>query len=118
MLVGLNIVAAAERQPAKFITSAWKALNKEVCACRQQMYAAKAGNSEPAQRVELRAWAIELAVRCAQAAVAVSRGSANYGYHPAQRVYREALAYTVFGQTTEVMEATLKRLTKRCELSS
>lgn len=35
---------------------------------------------------------------------------ANYAHHPAQRVYREALAFTVTGQNTVVMEATLARL--------
>jgi len=61
-------------------------------------------------RLQLRAWAIDLAVRCAHAAVTVSSGAANYSDHPAQRVYREAMVYTVFGQTTPVMEATLARL--------
>lgn len=114
---GLNIMATVQRQRPEFVATAWKALDEEVRTCRQQMYAAQAGNSEPAQRVQLRAWAIELAVCCAQAAVAVARGSANYSYHPAQRVYREALAYTVFGQTTDVMAATLSRLAKRCKSS-
>jgi alkylation response protein AidB-like acyl-CoA dehydrogenase len=66
------------------------------------------------ERLQLRAWAINLAVRCASAAVTVSSGAANYRYHAAQRVYREALVFTVSGQTTAVMEATLARLVHSC----
>jgi hypothetical protein len=52
----------------------------------------------------------QLALRCASAAVTASSGAANYRYHAAQRVYREALVFTVSGQTTAVMEATLEQL--------
>jgi hypothetical protein len=62
------------------------------------------------ERLQLRSWAINLAQRCASAAVTVSSGAANYRYHAAQRVYREALVFTVSGQTTAVMEATLAQL--------
>ncbi|WP_041237645.1 hypothetical protein [Gloeothece citriformis] len=62
------------------------------------------------ERLPLRAWAINLAGRCARAAVAVSSGAANGLDHPAGRVYREALLFTVTGQTTAVMEATLEQL--------
>jgi alkylation response protein AidB-like acyl-CoA dehydrogenase len=63
-------------------------------------------------RLEVRAWAIEFAVRCAHAAVTSSSGAANSADHPAQRVYREALVYTVSAQTQEIMEATLRRLAR------
>ncbi|NET61764.1 MAG: acyl-CoA/acyl-ACP dehydrogenase [Symploca sp. SIO2E6] len=62
------------------------------------------------EQLQLRTWAINLAQRCATAAVTVSSGAANYRHHAAQRVYREALVFTVFGQTTAVMAATLARL--------
>jgi len=62
------------------------------------------------ERLAVRAWAIDLAVRCAHAAVTASSGAANSLSHPAQRIYREALVYTVSAQTTPIMEATLKRL--------
>ena len=61
------------------------------------------------ENLQLRSWAINLAGRSAQAAVTVSSGAANYKHHAAQ-VYREALMFTVSGQTTEIMEATLARL--------
>ena len=65
------------------------------------------------ERLQLRAWQIELAVRCAHAAVASSSGAANSMNHPAQRVYREALVYTVSAQTGPIMEATLERIASR-----
>jgi hypothetical protein len=62
------------------------------------------------ERLDLRAWQIELSVRCAHAAVTSSSGAANSLNHPAQRVYREALVFTVSAQTGPVMEATLARI--------
>lgn len=109
---GLDIVEAAARSKAlPFIISAFESLQGELANCRgaiwQERQSPKASFQE---QLELRAWAIELANRCALAAIAVSSGAANYGQHPAQRVYREALLFAVVGQTTDVMEATLKRL--------
>lgn len=60
--------------------------------------------------VRVRAWCIELAVRAALALVAASSGAANLLTHPAQRLLREAMFYTVQAQTHEVMDATLARL--------
>lgn len=107
---GLDILATAPAQ--SFITAALTALTQELDSCRSAMYQAQAIGDTGRHQLDLRAWSIDLAVRCAHAAVVVSRGSANYSNHPAQRVYREALAFTIFGQTTAVMEATLKRLTR------
>ncbi|WNZ25095.1 acyl-CoA/acyl-ACP dehydrogenase [Leptolyngbya sp. NK1-12] len=107
---GLDILAAAPAQSV--ITETLIALTQELETCRSAMYQAQAIGDTGMHQLDLRAWSIDLAVRCAHAAVAVSRGSANYANHPAQRVYREALAFTIFGQTTAVMEATLKRLTR------
>lgn len=63
--------------------------------------------------VELRAWCIEFGVRAAHAAVASVSGAANLRSHPAQRLLREAMFYTIQAQTQEVMEATLERLGSR-----
>lgn len=108
---GLDIVAVAQANLPDFVGEALRSQSQTLEACRSAIYQAQR-NSESSfeERLSLRADAIALAVRCAQMAVTVSRGAANYSSHPAQRVYREALAFTVFGQTTAVMEATLKRL--------
>ncbi|MBE9183702.1 acyl-CoA/acyl-ACP dehydrogenase [Microcoleus sp. LEGE 07076] len=66
-------------------------------------------HSSKAEQLALRAEAIDLAVRCGHAAVTVSGGAANGTLHPAGRVYREAMVYTVSGQTKDVMEATISR---------
>jgi kynurenine formamidase len=88
-------------------------LKDELNDCRCRIRAALVDASIDFQRkLYLRAWAIDLATRIAHAAVTVSSGAANYMHNNAQRVYREALVFTVTGQTRDVMAATLKRLTR------
>jgi alkylation response protein AidB-like acyl-CoA dehydrogenase len=101
-----------------FIRQAFEIFDRELRQCRSAIFKAidKRESSELTawytQALELRAWAIELANRCAHAAVTVSSGAANSNHHAAGRVYREALVFTVSGQTTAVMEQTLQRLTR------
>lgn len=108
---GLDLVLRAHTQlPQSFLIDAHTALSAEREACRE----AALDQSRPeAERIAVRAWAIDLAVRCGQAGVAASRGAANTADHDAQRVYREALVYTVSAQTTAIMAATLDRLVRR-----
>ncbi len=108
---GLDLVLRAhEQHPQEFLLNAYSALSAEREACRE----AALDQSRPeAERIQVRAWAIDLAVRCAQAGVAASRGAANVASHDAQRIYREALVYTVSAQTTAIMAATLERLVRR-----
>ena len=94
-----------------FITDAVYSLEAEVNKCRNAIEEAnKNPDTDFAEKLHLRATSINLAQRCAAAAVTVSSGAANHKNHGAQRVYRESLVYTVFGQTTAIMEATLKIL--------
>ncbi len=60
--------------------------------------------------LRIRAWCIDLAVRASHAAITAVSGSANSLDHPAQRLMREAMFYTIQAQTREVMTATLERL--------
>jgi len=109
---GLDIIdAAKESKSLPFITNAFESLLHELNKCRTLIREAQQKSIGTAERLQMRAWAIDLATRIAHAAVTVSSGAANYMHHPAQRVYREALVFTVTGQTTAVMEATLERLT-------
>jgi alkylation response protein AidB-like acyl-CoA dehydrogenase len=111
-LAGLDIIeTVAMRKSLPFIQDAFESLNSEVKQCRDAIANGLHGDMEMAEKLRLRAWTIDLAVRCAHAAIAVSSGAANYSYHAAQRVYREALVFTVSGQTTAIMAATLDRLT-------
>lgn len=91
-----------------FIKYAFSSLQNEVNSCRTAIDNAQHESFET--KLKLRAWAIDLAVRCAHCAIAVSSGAANYTHHPAQRIYREALVYSVSGQTIDLMAATLNRL--------
>jgi len=119
---GLDVLKfAAEKRGADFILSAHDKLASELAQCKTATAAAQeaVGDSDQAQpesvmqrRLLVRAWAIDLAVRCAHAAITASSGAANSLDHPAQRLYREALVYTVSAQTTPIMEATLLRLTR------
>ena len=123
---GLDVVEKASHQPyaSAQIRPTWMALDQRLNHCCQHIYHAQV-QAEALGReglegkdidkhvkhfVHLRAQAIDLAARCAHAAVIVSRGVANVLDHPAQRIYRESLAFSVFGQTTPVMEASLAQL--------
>jgi alkylation response protein AidB-like acyl-CoA dehydrogenase len=113
---GLDILAAsAEKKNLLFALATRDSLARELAECREQTRLAQKGvaiEEATVERLRVRAWAIDLAVRCAHAAVAASSGAANSINHPAQRVYREALVYTVSAQTTQIMEATLVRLVR------
>ncbi len=52
------------------------------------------------QKMALRGRAIALMNTCAQAAVIAASGAANTQAHPAQRIYRESLLFSVSGQTS------------------
>lgn len=106
---GLDIVRhTQEMKPYLPIAPAYETLLEELKLCRHFIYSAQDQSFE--ERLKLRVWAIDLAMRCAHAAVVVSSGAANSKRHPAQRVYREALVFSVAGQTTAVLEGTLDRI--------
>lgn len=112
-LGGLDIVQASfARRQEPFLADTYEALRAELEACREATTAAQksAGEETTDERLRVRAWAVDLAFRCAQAAIVSSSGAANSLRHPAQRVYREALVFSVSAQTTSIMRATLGRL--------
>lgn len=110
---GLDIVEMNyQKKGDEFMKEASSRLGAQLDSCRQRMYTLLDQSEDVGAKakLDLRAQAIELAVKCAHAAIASSGGSANAIGHPAQRVYREALVYTVSAQTKPIMEATLKRI--------
>ncbi len=111
---GLDIIeSVAQTKSLPAIAHALTTFQQELNQCRTAIRQAQRNTYILlSEKLQLRAWAIDLATRIAHAAVTVSSGAANYLHHPAQRVYREALVFTVTGQTNAVMEATLERLTK------
>lgn len=111
-----QVEAAARTRNASFIVEAHSALANELDACRARMIELQGSGDEEettAEKLDARAWAIDLCVRCAHAGVTANSGAANGVNHHAQRIYREALVFTVSAQTTPVMEATLRRLSAR-----
>jgi kynurenine formamidase/alkylation response protein AidB-like acyl-CoA dehydrogenase len=116
-LAGLDVMeTVAKNKNLPFIDAAFSQLSQEVDNCRVAIRAAQKNiHLGMAEKLKLRVSAIDLAARISHAAVTVSSGAANYQNHDAQRVYREALVFTVTGQTQEVMAETLARLVGRKE---
>lgn len=105
---------AGEKRGNASILEAAGHLEAEILECRTRLQQAQTlGEDTTEEKLELRAWAIDLAGRCAHAAVAGSGGSANSVDHPAQRIMREAIVFTVSAQTEAIQRATLHRFTQR-----
>ena len=100
----------AEKKKSAAIAGAADRLQAELDRCNVEIETAIGDREDTARALKARAWAIDLAVRCAQAGVVSSSGAGNLADHAAQRVYREALAFTVLAQTRPIQEATLERL--------
>jgi hypothetical protein len=81
------------------LTAAWAAVNR----C----------DADLAKTARTRARCIDLGVRAAHAAVAAGSGAANSLEHAAQRLFREAMVYTLIAQTRDLQTATFERLTGR-----
>ncbi|MDJ0774919.1 MAG: cyclase family protein [Mastigocoleus sp. MO_167.B18] len=119
-LAGLDLIESTlPKKPFPFIQTAFESLNEELRECRHKIrelnireFNQLSTDEELSVKLKLRAWSIDLATRIAHACVTVSSGAANYIHHNAQRIYREALVFTVTGQTSAVMEATLARLAR------
>lgn len=110
---GLDILqAVAKRKQLEFLKESWQTLSGEAAKQTERAIAAIADrHTTYQQKLRLRIQAIALAQRCSQAAVIASSGAANYLESSAGRVYREALLFTVSGQTTDVMAASIQQLT-------
>ena len=94
-----------------FIKETRKALQREVDSYQKQMLAKTTLERITYEdKLKLRSQVINLAFRCAQAAVITTSGAANNLTNAAGRVYREALVFSVSGQTSDLMEATLNLL--------
>ena len=112
-LAGIDIVRDnAQKRNLAFLNKAASDLEKEVNDCRQALIDSQRDLNEATapDRLKKRAWAITLMMRCAQAAVTSSSGAANTIDHPANRVLREAIVFSVSAQTQAIMEATIDHL--------
>jgi hypothetical protein len=114
-LAGADIVQeVANKKGFDFLVETASKLYAEIEECRAALVAHQKDFAEDTAplRLEKRAWAIDLMMRCAHAGVVASSGAANYHTHPAQRVLREAIVFSVSAQTGPIMEATLRRLVR------
>lgn len=102
-------ILANHPQASPVIEDTWQELSPIVNNCREEMLNLLKSSCFP-EKLQLRAKAINLAHRCAHIAVVSVGGAANVFSHPAGRVYREALLFSVSGQTPAVKEATLNSL--------
>jgi alkylation response protein AidB-like acyl-CoA dehydrogenase len=110
---------AEKRDEAVFHDTA-HALEDEMAAARRVVDSWRDRTDAPGYKdnaLKARAWCIEFGVRAAHAALAASGGGANSLSHPAQRLFREAMFYTLTAQTGDVRTATLRRLSERASES-
>jgi len=108
---GLDLLSAKQQQRQnEELARVYAYLLQALSACRQAIYAAQPELNPFPELLELRAQAIALAVRCAHAAVIASGGAANNIEHSAQRIFREAMVFSVTGQTEAIMVASLEQL--------
>jgi alkylation response protein AidB-like acyl-CoA dehydrogenase len=108
---GIDVIRQAfQRKKFDFLRATADRLQAEVDDCRSAALQIGGGMDDRTTqgKLEVRARAIRLAVRCAHAAVVASSGAANSMDHPAQRIYREALVFSVSAQTVDIMRATLE----------
>ena len=105
--------AIARKKLLDFLQESWLSLQSEVKENESKAIAFIGDkNVSYEQKLQLRARTIELAQRCSLAAVVASSGAANYLHSNAGRIYREALLFSVSGQTTDVMQTSLSLLVK------
>lgn len=106
----------AQKRPFPVLGQAADALEQELTDCRTTCFTLADGDKTApdwrARALSARAWAIELGVRAAHTGVAAASGGANSLDHPAQRRLREAMFYTLFQQTSEILQGTVARLAR------
>ena len=106
---GIDILRAmGKRKQLSFLQESARHLLQEVTECHRQIVAALSDKETLYEdKLKLRSQTINLAVKCSHAAVIAASGMANAIDSPAGRVYREALLFSVSGQTIDVMEASI-----------
>ena len=100
-----------QKKPLDAILESQISLEQQLKQCHQEIQETLSKSDRDYQQdLQLRATAIDLAFRCAQAAVIANSGAANSYANSAGRVYREALVFSVSGQTSDILTASLNRL--------
>lgn len=111
---GIDVLRRAyEKKPIEAIRIAAERLEHELDRVRDEAYACMSDPSDKERALRARAEAIRMAGLCAHAGVVASSGGGNSMSSPAQRVYREAIVFSVSAQTEAILAATLEALTSR-----
>jgi alkylation response protein AidB-like acyl-CoA dehydrogenase len=106
---GLDVIKSVmNSKKIPFIMTTYTSLEAELHQLKEQFKRVSKRTFE--HQLKLRADVINFAARCSYAAVIVSSGASNSKMNAAGRIYREVLVYTVSGQNTAIMEATLNQL--------
>ena len=118
---GIDIMGATHaKKRIEVIREAAATLQKSLDQCKEDARHSMKNRDDIEMACNVRARAIELAGRCAHAAVVASSGAGNSMEHPAQRVYREVLIFTVLGQNPATMdgapEKTIRAMIPRDEI--
>lgn len=114
-MAGIDVVQEnASKKKLLFLEDSAAALTKELSVLRQELIDSQSDFAEETlpKRLHLRGKVIELMMRCAHAAVVSSSGASNVEGHPAGRILREAIVFSVSAQTGAIMEATMKLLVR------
>jgi alkylation response protein AidB-like acyl-CoA dehydrogenase len=107
---GLDVMEKMmERKNFSTVKQTFDFLTEEVSICCEKMFLGLS-EDDMEYKLKLRCQSINLAFKVAQAGVLFAGGAANALIHPAQRVYREALMFSISGQTLAVMETCLNEL--------
>jgi alkylation response protein AidB-like acyl-CoA dehydrogenase len=117
-MAGIDVVRANhETRGIDFLRDTANQLQEELESCRKSLIESQNdfGEDTAPERLNKRAWAIDLMMRCAQSAVVSSSGAANYSSHPAGRILREAIVFSVSAQTQPIMQATLRRFVQSAQ---
>lgn len=111
-----TLEALAAKKPLLAISDAAIALENQIDASRERCAAlARADKSDPEWKeaaLDARTEVLLLGMRAAGCAVAAASGGANSLDHPAQRRWREAMFYSLFQQTSDILSATASRLAR------
>lgn len=94
----------------KLEQSQLRILQERLDQLRSEIVTALDTKKDFATQLDLRLKVVAIAQEYAQCALISSGGAGNLLIHPAQRLYREALMFSVFGQTETIRNATLQTL--------
>ena len=111
----LDLLASISESHLEVLSRAEALLRDEGRRCRAEAYGLADGDPSPADvpnLLRVKAWSLDYVARAAQALVAATGGRAMSLNHPAQRLLREAIFYTIQAQTAASRDSSLELLVR------